>query len=127
MDYEKFLAEFTMTNEEMTDVINNHLENVDMNNVNEMILSIIERQTEKDKQVMNEAKQIIKITYIAREMYRFGFMYALYMYNNTIKEKINDMQASDKYILPELFLVLRCLRAQELSRYIYKIFTFGLV
>ena len=34
---------------------------------------------------------MLKIIYIATEIYKFGFMYALYNYNDAIKKNLDDI------------------------------------
>lgn len=96
MNYEKFGATVTMSMEQIGEVVNSHIEDFDINKVTDMIAEIIERQPEGEKQKIKDAPPIVKLTYIAREMYSLGFMYGLYMYNETLKEQFKDMQARKK-------------------------------
>lgn len=93
MNYEKFGAAVTMSLEELKDVVESHMEDIDMERITDMMANIAERETEEESQAMREATPIIKISYMCRETYRLGFMYGLYMYNEVLKEEFKDMQA----------------------------------
>lgn len=93
MNYEKFGAAVTMSLEELKDVVESHMEDIDMERITDMMASIAEQETEEEAQAMREAAPIFKISYMCRETYRLGFMYGLYMYNEVLKEEFKDMQA----------------------------------
>lgn len=93
MNYEKFRAAVTMSLEELKDVVESHMEDIDMERITDMMASIAEQETEEEAQAMREAAPIFKISYMCRETYRLGFMYGLYMYNEVLKEEFKDMQA----------------------------------
>lgn len=93
MNYEKFGRTLTMSDREIKEVVDGHMETIDAEAVIGMMGNIMESVSEEDRQVMESAPSIMKVLHVAQGMYKLGFLYGLYNYNGALKEEFAKMQA----------------------------------
>lgn len=91
MNFEKLKKELIMSKEELREIVDTHMQSIDVEVVTDMINNIMEPKTEEDRKKMAEASMMLKMVYMATEVYKLGFMYALYNYNDAIKKQLADI------------------------------------
>lgn len=92
MNYLGFGKSVTLTNEELCEAVNSEMERLDITAVSDMVLKICQDSDEHEPGLLSKANPIAQVTYIGREMYKLGFMFALYIFNDALKERFKDMQ-----------------------------------
>lgn len=92
MNYLGFGKSLTLTNEELCEAVNNEMEQLDAAAVTDMILKICRDSDEREPGLLSKADPIAQITYIGREMYKLGFMFSMYIFNDALKEQFKAMQ-----------------------------------
>lgn len=76
--------DLVMTNKEIAQVVDSHMVDMSSDQILDMISHICgEADTE-----YKEAEPLVKLMYIAGEMYKYGFANALYLANESVKEAI---------------------------------------
>lgn len=91
MKYEELEKRFVMSNKELKEIVDTHMQDISAEKVTDMILSVIDQASEEEQRAMAEASPTLKLVYIATEIYKLGFMYALYNYNDAIKNELADI------------------------------------
>ena len=93
MNYLGFGKALVMTNEELRKVINDEMERLDIKTVSEMIRQICADSDKHEPGVLRNADPVCRIAYMGREMYKLGFVFALHLYSDALKEAFTEMQA----------------------------------
>lgn len=92
MNYLGFGKAITMTDEEICKAVNDEMECMGIKEITEIVLEICSKSDDQEPGAFRRAKPICQITYIGREMYKLGFIYAMYNYNEALKELLTEMQ-----------------------------------
>lgn len=91
MNFEELKKELIMSNGELKEIVDIHMKDISVEVITEMIVSIVEQQSEEGRQAMAESTAMMKLAYIATEVYKMGYMYALYTYNDAIKKELDEL------------------------------------
>lgn len=80
--------DLVMTNKEIAQVVDSHMADVSSDQILDMISHLCgEADTE-----YKEAEPLVKLMYIAGEMYKYGFVNALYLANEAVKNVIEGFE-----------------------------------
>lgn len=85
--------DIVMSNEEMCDVINSEMESLGIEQTTDMITEICKAACSGTGNKWEKVTPIAKINHIGREMYQYGFMTALYLFNEAIKSRFEEIRA----------------------------------
>ena len=77
---------------ELGEIVDSKMEHMDIDEVMDCIIQIFEESEKEEPGKLSNAIPLYKLTYIAREMYKYGFASALYLYNESMKEFFERQQ-----------------------------------
>ncbi len=79
-----------MSDSELANIVSDTAAKLTPEEVIDMILRIVKESDEEEPGVLKNAAPIMKITYIGKELYKYGFMVALHLMNESIKESFKE-------------------------------------
>lgn len=79
-----------MTNEEFADVVDDAVKNLSMEEMIDMITNICEESEKEEPGILKASPPIVKIAYIGRELYKYGFMVAVHLINEANKAAFEE-------------------------------------
>lgn len=77
--------DIVLSDKELGECVDNHMDTIGGDQIAEMIASICKEVKEREPGMLQKAPPIAKISYIGRELYKYGFVMALYYYNESMK------------------------------------------
>lgn len=92
MNYSELEKMIILTNEDICKTVDMEMERIDINETIDMVLSILKEMDKQELEKFRDAPLISKIAYISMEMYKYGFLYALYVYNEALKQTFADIR-----------------------------------
>lgn len=84
--------DLVMTNEEIARTVEEEMKRNGIDNITDMMTSIIREVEENEPEALKEAPPIFRMTYIASGMYKYGFLSALYYVNEALKMCFDEPQ-----------------------------------
>lgn len=92
MNYSELEKMIILTNEDIRKTVDMEMERIDINETIDMVLSILKEMDKQELEKFRDAPLISKIAYISMEMYKYGFLSALCMYNEALKQTFADIR-----------------------------------
>lgn len=83
-------SDIVMTDKELAEVIEASVANMTQSEVLEMMKNIIDESKKAEPGALEKASPLGITTYILMEMYKYGFMTATYLMNETFKKSFID-------------------------------------
>ena len=81
----RILQDLVMTDTELSELVDKHMDSMTADVVSDAILDICQKCVQNEPTEWNNATRMEKMTYISQEMYRKGFIDALWLMNESIR------------------------------------------
>ncbi len=82
--------DLVMTNEEIGKVVDSYMDGMTTDKIIDMISHICEESMANEPGELKSAEPLVRLMYIANEMYKCGFANALYLANECTKEALKE-------------------------------------
>ena len=79
-------SDLVYEDKELGEIVDSKMEHMDIDEVMDCVIHIFEESNKEEPGRLRNAIPLYKLTYVAREMYKYGFASTLYLYNESMKE-----------------------------------------